>query len=1061
MSHPDRPAKGPPERTFECFEQRLAFSAHAIADPALTPQVQSPELEALAHLQQQAALVTTQNHLAPVNQVLADYGFKGSGQTVAVIDSGIAWDHYALGGGFGAGHRVVGGWDFAENDANPYDDGSAGFHGTHVSGIIGSSDATHKGVASGVDLVGLRVFNDAGQGNLAWVEQALQWVHQNRNSFANPITTVNLSLGSAWNADNVPNWATLEDEFAQLKADGIFISVAAGNSFQTYNAAGLSYPAVSEHVVPVASHNADGGMSNFSQRNSRVLVAPGESIRSTVPDHLFGGSRTGQFLGASGTSMAAPWVAGASTLLREAYDFMGQSSVNQSQLYQTFRDSADQIYDAVTGGWYSRVNLEKAIASIVTDAHGDTALTATRLGSIQGGVEVEGVIGKKSDVDSFSFTAGRTGRMTLTFETTHDLQARVQLAGNNLQWSGNSVSFDVVAGQEYNFAVSTADGIGHYRMTAEIRGAVATDWGLVQDNLRTGVAVNGPTLYQIQAGQSGLLTVSGLASSGQVSLRILDQNMQEIHAGPMGSAGSRIDFEAAAGEKFYIQLNGTGTVDLRTTNLISLDSGRLAIHGTAGNDRIQIQTGGEWSVEINGMAYRFAGSEVQQVLLNGNGQSDRLELRLADGNHQVQIQNGTVWCGGSGFTLSASSIETAVVHAGTGTNHLFLGGTASVDRLSNSGNMVSLTGGGWAAHGVGFTSVHADGRGGADQADLQGTQGADRLGAGTGWLQMTAGTTNLLAVQYEQIRFAGGAGTDHVNLHGSSGDDQFTIGNYHGSARIGNVQVEISGAESIHAFGRGGTDRVTWRDTAGNDSLFAGGRTSFIAGGGFSGYAEGMSVIEASSSSGNDLAQMADTAGSDQAWMTHQQTILVSSLSRITATGFARTNLVSSHGGADVVQMTGTAGNDRIYSIAGATSMETAWGRLNRAVGFSSVVVDGWAGSDTAWIEGSQGLDRLSASGETIQLTRSQGGNLQISQVSGVTFDGRGAADEVVFSGLGNGDQLQGAGNSALATWSGRSLEARNFALLSARAAAGEIATQSLSAVDYLFMLSGGWQPRY
>ena len=115
------------------------------------------------------------------------YGFDGTGQTVAVIDSGIAWDHAALGGAYGEGARVVGGWDFAENDSNPYDDGGAGYHGTHVSGIIGSTDELHRGVSSGVDLVGLRVFNDSGGGDLDWVEQALQWVHEHKDDFENPI----------------------------------------------------------------------------------------------------------------------------------------------------------------------------------------------------------------------------------------------------------------------------------------------------------------------------------------------------------------------------------------------------------------------------------------------------------------------------------------------------------------------------------------------------------------------------------------------------------------------------------------------------------------------------------------------------------------------------------------------------------------------------------------------------------------------------------------------------------------------------------------------------------
>ena len=375
---------------FEQFEQRLVMSAQAvasllpeleIASPALTQQVVTHPLLGNVSATTQAANVASQ------------YGFDGAGQTVAVIDSGIAWDHYALGGGFGAGHQVVGGWDFAENDANPYDDGPAGFHGTHVAGIIGSTDEQYQGVSSGVDLVGLRVFDDNGVGNLEWVEQALQWVHEHKDDFANPITTVNLSLGTAWNSFDVPEWATLEDEFAQLEADGLFISVAAGNSFLSYGSAGLSYPAVSSHVVPVASHGADGELSDFSQRAENVLVAPGEAIKSTVPDHLFGGTSNDRFLGSTGTSMAAPYVAGASAVLRQANEFMGVTDINQDLLYQQFRETADQIYDQVTGGYFYRINLEAALNSVVADHHADTADAATNLGTLQPGTTIQGTIG--------------------------------------------------------------------------------------------------------------------------------------------------------------------------------------------------------------------------------------------------------------------------------------------------------------------------------------------------------------------------------------------------------------------------------------------------------------------------------------------------------------------------------------------------------------------------------------------------------------------------------------------------------------------------------------------
>ncbi len=80
-----------------------------------------------------------------LNSVVANYGFTGIGQTVAVIDSGIAYDHFALGGGFGSNYRVVGGWDFTgENDANPYDDGPSGSHGTQSPASLVAAKAMTK-----------------------------------------------------------------------------------------------------------------------------------------------------------------------------------------------------------------------------------------------------------------------------------------------------------------------------------------------------------------------------------------------------------------------------------------------------------------------------------------------------------------------------------------------------------------------------------------------------------------------------------------------------------------------------------------------------------------------------------------------------------------------------------------------------------------------------------------------------------------------------------------------------------------------------------------------------
>lgn len=1044
-------------RRFEAFEPRLALSAHSIADIPVQQQVQ-PETELTGYLQQTSAW-TAQATNAAIEHLLQDYGFNGRGQTVAVIDSGIAWDHYALGGGYGAGQRVVGGWDFAENDANPYDDGPAGFHGTHVAGIIGSAAAGTRGVASGADLVGLRVFDDAGQGNLQWVEQALRWVHEHRDDFINPITTVNLSLGTTWNSASVPDWATLEEEFAQLRQDGIFISVAAGNSFAQYGTAGVSYPAASPHVVPVASHDADGNLSDFSQRNWRSLVAPGENIRSTVPDHLFGGTQGNQYLAASGTSMAAPWVAGASAVLREAYEFMGQSSVNQDTLFQRFHASADKVFDSITGGWYSRINLQRAISQVVTDLHGDTGAAASSLGMINGGLVVEGTIGRVSDVDTFGFTAGRSGRMTLTFETTHAMQTVVSLLGSDATWSGNTVSFSVTAGQQYKFAVSTGDGIGHYRMAAEISGAaVNADWGSVTDSIKAGVQVNGPQLFQFSASQSGLLSLVGRANSGNLTWSVLDANMNPVHGSPLGSQGGRIDFESAQGETFFLQLEGTGSADLRLVNLVGLDAGQLTVHGTAAADRIEIETGGGWTVEVNGIAYQFEQQDIQSLRVHGHGGYDRLDLELSQNDVAATLVRHGLTVSGGGLDGFGNSLETIVVTATGGNSQILMAGTAGNDVLERSGQTTALRSGDYWNYGVGFGSVVADGKGGIDRAELAGSTGDDRLGVSRDKAQLTNGEGRLVALSFENVRFAGGTGSDLVNLHGTDGNDIFTLGKHGSAANLGGTGVSMVGAERVNALGRGGTDSVTLNDTSGQETLAANTAFALFTGNGFTAFTTEMENVLATSSGGEDFAVVSGTANDDSAWMSPDETVLVHSVGRTTISSYSRVSLDAGYSGTDSVTLLGTSGVDAVSNESGSWSIINSWGARNAAQGFDSVTIDGWGGADTLIAVGTTGTDRIAATGSAIRLEFAGGQRVQIANVREVTFDGGNGADEAVFAELGGSDSLSGSGTDATAQVAGRRISARNIDLLEATARAGHSPLQSLSAVDYLFMLDGTWR---
>ncbi len=289
--------------------------------------------------------------LIHLDQAFAGYGYRGQGYSVAVIDTGIDYTHPALGGGFGPGKRVVAGWDFVNRDADPMDDNG---HGTHVAGIIGSSDANYSGIAPQVNLIALKVLDAGGAGSFGDVEDALRWVINNR--YAYNIVAVNLSLGAGNHTSNP--YTFLEDEFTSLRSQGVFIASASGNSFFTYNSQqGLGYPAVSPQVVSVGAvwagnfgqvswssgavdyTTAADRMASFTQRSSGLdIVAPGALLTST---YLGGGFQT-----MAGTSMATPVVAGAAVLLHQAFVAAGQSALaTQDNILARMLSTAASVID--------------------------------------------------------------------------------------------------------------------------------------------------------------------------------------------------------------------------------------------------------------------------------------------------------------------------------------------------------------------------------------------------------------------------------------------------------------------------------------------------------------------------------------------------------------------------------------------------------------------------------------------------------------------------------------------------------------------------------------------
>ena len=145
---------------------------------------------------------------------------KGAGQTVAVLDTGIDYHHPDLGGCFGRGCRVVDGYDFVNDDADPVDDN---FHGTHVAGIIGAAGEV-TGIAPEVRFEAYKVLDRNGFGSLSDILAGLDAATDPFN-LERP-SVINMSLG-----DPSGDGTDLLSQAVQAASEADFTVVtSAGNS---------------------------------------------------------------------------------------------------------------------------------------------------------------------------------------------------------------------------------------------------------------------------------------------------------------------------------------------------------------------------------------------------------------------------------------------------------------------------------------------------------------------------------------------------------------------------------------------------------------------------------------------------------------------------------------------------------------------------------------------------------------------------------------------------------------------------------------------------------------
>ena len=241
----------------------------------------------------------------------------GSGIVVAVIDTGVDYTHPDLGGGFGPGYRVVGGYDFYNDDADPMDDNG---HGTHVAGTI-AANGSIEGVAPDASILAYKVLGADGSGSMSSVVSAIDAsVDPNGDGdLADHADIISMSLGASGD-QNDPLCLAVR---AAVEA-GVVVVVAAGNSGPTFGT--VDSPGMAPEAITVGAADASGHLASFSSRGTvpdvlmkPELSAPGVSILSTVPFSGTQHSSSSGYKNLSGTSMATPHVSGAAALLLQLH----------------------------------------------------------------------------------------------------------------------------------------------------------------------------------------------------------------------------------------------------------------------------------------------------------------------------------------------------------------------------------------------------------------------------------------------------------------------------------------------------------------------------------------------------------------------------------------------------------------------------------------------------------------------------------------------------------------------------------------------------------------------
>lgn len=237
-------------------------------------------------------------------EALGVAGLTGRGTVLAVLDTGVA-PHLDVSV---PRERIAEFRDFVGDGEHPYDDNG---HGTFVAGVAAGggvlSGGRIRGVAPEADIVAVKVIGASGETGAFTILAGMQWLFDNCVRLG--VKVACMSFG----ADPLPSADPLKLGAEMLSRRGITVVCAAGNS----GAGKLKSPGISPEVITVGAVDGDMRVAEFSSSGMYQGVyrpdvcAPGVAVKG--PD------AGGTYALMTGTSVSAPYVAGACCLLHERY----------------------------------------------------------------------------------------------------------------------------------------------------------------------------------------------------------------------------------------------------------------------------------------------------------------------------------------------------------------------------------------------------------------------------------------------------------------------------------------------------------------------------------------------------------------------------------------------------------------------------------------------------------------------------------------------------------------------------------------------------------------------